>query len=211
VKRRPIALCVVAAWALGAYGCSHVTPSHEIRAKPEYIEAGVQTGDQVEITTKDGKYREFVVEDVSNNTIKGPSETIPFSDIQKIVKRSWTAPTHPCGGALPLGCSIPEVVLILSKEYAQQAEKFHPACVTHDFCSRHGVATYGATREECDTAMYDDMKKACKGMGGLGVLDVKEFGICQLAASQTYEAIRSHGEKHFQTTASTYCEYRDDP
>jgi hypothetical protein len=48
-------------------------------------------------------------------------------------------------------------------------------------------------------------------MGGLGVLDVKEFGICQLAASQTYEAIRSHGEKHFQTTASTYCEYRDDP
>ncbi len=211
MKPRSTALCVIAALSLGAYGCARITPSHDIRAKPEYIQAGVQTGDQVEITTKDGKYREFIVEDVSANSIKGASETILFSDIQSIVKRSWKEPTHPCGGALPLGCSIPEVVLVLSKEYAQQAEKFHPACVTHDFCYRHGVATYGATREECDTAIYDDMKKACKGMGGLGVLDVKDFSICQLAANQTYEAIRRKGEKHFQTTASTYCEYRDDP
>jgi coproporphyrinogen III oxidase len=112
---------------------------------------------------------------------------------------------------MPVGCSIPEVVLILSERYKQQADKFHPACVTHDFCYRHGFATYGTTREECDTAIYDDMKKACKGLGGLGVLDVKEFGVCQVAANQTYEAIRRHGEKHYQTTTSTNCEYREDP
>lgn len=196
---------------IGAYGCAKVTPSHDVRAKPEYIQAGVQTGDRVEITTKDGKTREFVVEDVGTNTITGPSETIPFSEIQSIVKRSWQEPAHPCGGATPVGCSIPEVVLLLSNDYERQAEKFHPACVTHDFCYRHGVATYGVTREECDTIIYEDMKKACKGVGGLGALDVKEFSICQLAASQTHGAIRRYGEKHFQTTASTYCEYRDDP
>lgn len=210
-KLPPLALVLLACLAIGAYGCSAVTPSHDIRVKPEYIKAGVQTGDRVEITTKDGKHRELVVEDVGTNAIRGPSETIPFSEIQSIVKRSWQEPAHPCGGQLPLGCSIPEVFLILSEDYAQQAEKFHPACVTHDFCYRHGVATYGATREECDTAIYSDMKNACKGFGGLGVLDAKEFGICQLAANQTYEAIRRHGEKHFQTSASTYCEYRVDP
>lgn len=93
---------------------------------------------------------------------------------------------HPCGGGLPVGCSIPEVILLLSGEYEQQAEKFHPACVTHDFCYRHGFATYGATREECDAIIYDDMKKTCEGAGGLDVFD-------------------------FRTTTSTYCEYRVDP
>jgi hypothetical protein len=202
---------VIAVLAVAPYGCSHVVPSHDIRAKPEYIRAGVQKGDSVEITTKDGKYREFVVEDVGTDAIEGPSETIRFSEIQSIVKRSWKEPTHPCGGGIPVGCSIPEVVLLLSEDYKQQAEKFHPACVTHDFCYRHGFATYGATREECDDVIYTDMKKACAGVGGLGVLDVQEFGICQLAANQTFEAIRRHGEKHFQTAMSTYCEYREDP
>jgi coproporphyrinogen III oxidase len=112
---------------------------------------------------------------------------------------------------VPVGCSIPEVVLLLSGDYEEQAEKFHPACVTHDFCYRHGVATYGVTRDECDTAFYDDMKKTCKGLGGLGVLDIQGFGTCQLAANQTYEAVRRRGEEHFQTTTSTYCEYREDP
>jgi hypothetical protein len=196
--------------ALGASGCSHAVPSHDIRADPEFIRAGVQVGDSVEITTKDGKQREFVVEDVSAEAIAGPAETIQFSEIQGIVKRSWKAPAHPCGGGLPVGCSIPEVVLILSEHYQQQANKFHPACVTHDFCYRHGFATYGTTREECDTVIYEDMKKSCKGLGGLGVLDVKEFSVCQLAANQTYEAIRRHGEQHYQTTTSTYCEYRED-
>lgn len=206
-----ITLSTLAGLVLGVYGCAKVTPSHDIRVKPEYIEAGVQAGDLVEITTKDGEQREFVVEEVAANAIKGPSETIPFSEIESIVKRSWKQPAHPCGGELPLGCSIPEVVLLLSNDYKRQADKFHPACVIHDFCYRHGFATYGATREECDTVIYEEMKKACQGFGGLGALDVKEFSMCQLAANRTYEAIRRYGEQHFQTSSSTYCEYRDDP
>ena len=206
-----IAFGVIAALLVSAYGCSHVVPSHSIRAKPEFIRVGVQAGDLVEITTKDGQYRKFVVEDVGTDTIEGPSETIRFNEIESIVKRSWKEPAHPCGGGMPVGCSIPEVVLLLSGDYERQAEKFHPACVTHDFCYRHGVATYSVTRDECDTAFYNDMKKACKGFGGLDVLDIQGFGKCQLAANQTYEVVRRRGEKHFQSTTSTYCDYRDDP
>ncbi len=211
IAKVSIAYGVIAALLISAHGCSHVVPSHSIPAKPEFIRVGVQTGDLVEITTKDGEYRKFVVQDIGIDTIEGPSETIRFSEIERIVKRSWKEPAHPCGGGLPVGCSIPEVVLLLSGDYEKQAEKFHPACVTHDFCYRHGVATYGVTRDECDTVFYNDMKKACKGLGGLSVLDIQGFATCQLAANQTYEAVRRRGEEHFQSTTSTYCEYREDP
>jgi hypothetical protein len=192
-------------------GCAQIVPSHEIRAKPDFIHAGVQAGDSVEITTKDGKYREFVVKNVGANTIEGSEETIPFSEITLLVKRSWKEPTHPCGGGVPVGCSIPQVVMILSEDYQEQADKFHPACVTHDFCYRHGFATYGAKKEECDSEFYDNMKIACDGTGGLGRLDITKYGICQLAANQTYEAVRRYGEEHYLTTTSLYCEYREDP
>jgi len=206
-----VVLGSITAVAISGYGCAQITPAHEIRAKPAFIHAGIQVGDLVEITTNDGKYRKFVVEDVATNTIEGPTETIRFSDIQRIVKRSWKEPTHPCGGGLPVGCSVPEVILILSEDYQEQAEKFHPACVTHDFCYRHGFATYGATRKACDTAILDEMKAACAGPRGLNMLDVEGFALCRLAATQTYEAIRDYGEKHFQTVTSSYCEYREDP
>ena len=41
--------------------------------------------------------------------------------------------------------------------------------------------------------------------------NVQGFGECQLAANQTYEVVRRRGEKHFHSTTSKYCEYRDDP
>ena len=211
IARVLTAFGTMAALAIAVYGCAQIVPSHDIRAKPEFIRVVVQAGDLVEITTKDGEYREFVVKDVGTNHIEGPSETIRFSDIQRIVKRSWQEPAHPCGGDIPVGCSIPEVVLILSEPYGQQAKKFHSSCVTHDFCYRHGSATYGATHAECDLIFYDDMKKACGSMGLANVLNVEDFSKCQLAASSTYEAVRRYGEKYFRTTTSTYCEYREDP
>jgi hypothetical protein len=119
-----------------------------------------------------------------------------------------TSPTPPCGGSQPLGCSIPTAVLVASKDYEEQADKFHNACVTHDLCYRHGEATYGMTRKACDVEFYDNMKTACSGFKGLGVLDPEEFAKCQFAAKQTYEAVRTHGEKHYRSATSTYCAYR---
>ena len=191
-------------------GCGHIVPSHNIPTNPKYILAGVQAGDSVEVTTGDGKYREFIVVSVGASSIEAPYESIPFSDIVKLVKRSWQEPAHPCGGGMPVGCSIPEVVLILSQQYESQAAKFHPACVTHDYCYRHGFATYGVEREQCDDDFYNNMKKACGGRAGLNRLNFREFGVCQLAANQTFQAVRRYGEQHFLTTTSLHCEYQEE-
>ena len=119
-----------------------------------------------------------------------------------------TSTTPPCGSSEPLGCSIPTAVLVVSKDYEAQADKFHSACVTHDLCYRHGEATYGMTRKQCDVEFYDNMKAACSGFKGLGVLDPEEFAKCQFAAKQTYEAVRTHGQNHYHSATSTYCAYR---
>ena len=188
-------------------GCATVTPAHDIPVTTEYIEAGVQVGDTLEITTNDGKETTIVVIDVGEDYIDGPDGGIAISDIQKIVKRSFHEPGHPCGANEPVGCSIP-AVLLLSDEYEQQAEKFHPACVTHDFCYRHGYATYGLTREECDADFLADMKASCKGTAGIGFLDPEQYSVCRLAADQTHNAVRLKGEPYFRTSTSTVCEYR---
>jgi hypothetical protein len=117
----------------------------------------------------------------------------------------------PCGDDEPLGCSIPPAIRTISKDYDEQADKFHHACVLHDLCYRHGAATYDLSREACDTEFYENMKSACKGSAGLGVLDPEEFAKCRFAALQTYEAVREHGEKHFRSAASSYCDYRAEP
>jgi hypothetical protein len=106
-----------------------------------------------------------------------------------------TSTAPPCGGSQPLGCSIPTAVLVVSQDYEAQADKFHSACVTHDLWA-------------CDTEFLDNMKTACSGFKGLGMLDPEEFAKCQFAAKQTYEAVRTHGEKHFQSATSSYCAYR---
>lgn len=191
-----------------AAGCSRIIPTHNIPAHPDYIHAGVQAGDTIAVTTKDGKSRIVEVTDVGVDWIESIDGTIHFSDIQAIEIQSWSAPQHPCGAGVPVGCSIPEVVRVLSGDYNQQTDKFHPACVIHDFCYRHGFATYGVNREQCDADFYESMKKACSGKGGIGIFDIKENSICRISASQTYEAVRRHGEPHFRTSNSTVCEYR---
>ncbi len=191
-------------------GCAAVTPSHNIPVRPDYIEAGVQPGDTLDITMLDGEERTIEVLDVRTDAIEAADGDIAIADIRSIVKRSWTLPGHPCGANEPVGCSIPEVILLLSEEFNSQAEKFHPACVTHDFCYRHGQITYGVTREQCDANFRVDMKKSCGGFAGLDVLDLEEYSICHIAADQIHNVVRLKGEPHFRTTTSSRCEYRPD-
>lgn len=193
--------------AASGAGCAQVAPSHEIPPRADYILAGVQEGDTIEVTTTDGKARTLVVTRISGQAIESDDEVIPIGHIKRLVKRSWAMPGHPCGGGEPVGCSIPEVVLVLSDDYSRQANKFNAACVTHDFCYRHGYATYGRSREQCDSNFLEDMKNECKGPAGLGVIDIKDHSACLIAATQTYEAVRTYGEQHFRTRSSTYCEY----
>lgn len=199
-------LCIVLAASLTG-ACSYA-PLHDVLVKPEHIKAGVRPGDTVEIETTEGKTVEFVVTAVTADAVEGDGQRVPISDMQKIGVRSWKEPQHPCGAGEPVGCSIPEVVLVLSDNLLQQADKFHRSCVTHDFCYRHGFATYGIERVECDKTFYQDMQTECGSGGALSVLDVKEYSLCNLAARQTFDAVRRHGEPAFRRSTSSYCEYR---
>lgn len=190
-----------------ASSCSIGTPKHDIPVRTEYIDAGVEVGDTLDITTKDGEEKTIIVVEIGMDYIEGEEGRIAISTIEKIVKRSFTEPGHPCGANEPVGCSIPEVVLLLSDQYKEQATKFHPACVTHDFCYRHGYATYGVEREQCDTAFLADMKASCGGMKGIGLLDLEQYSLCRIAADQTHGIVRLKGEQHFRTTTSSVCEY----
>lgn len=200
-KLTSVLFACFAAWSCG------YAPTHEIPAKPEYIQAGVKPGDTVIITTRDGEEITLVVSEVRATAIVADRRVVQFPDIEAIAVRSWSTPEHPCGAGEPVGCSIPEVVLLLSEQYKNQADKFHGACVTHDFCYRHGFATYGTERATCDANFYADMKARCGSMGALSMLDVKEYTICQTAALQTYEAVRRYGEDAYRSTTSTVCEY----
>jgi len=193
--------------ALTMSSCTYA-PLHDLPVRPDFIKAGVKPGDTVEIETKDGSKYKFEVTAVSAVDIEGDGVNLPVSEIEKIGVRSWEEPEHPCGAGQPVGCSIPEVVLALSELYRQQADKFHNACVAHDFCYRHGYATYGIERAECDDGFYQDMQDECSSMGAFSVLDVKNYSLCQLAAKQTVDAVRRYGEPAYRTTTSTYCEYR---
>lgn len=191
-----------------ACASSQLKPKHEIPVRNDYIKAGIQSGDTIDVTLANGDVKTIEVVDVRFNVIEGPEGEIHIGDIQSIVKRSFTAPDHPCGANEPLGCSIPEVVPLLSEHYAEQSAKFHPACVSHDFCYRHGHATYGDTRDQCDAEFLREMKEACGGLGGLNILDLKNYSICNTAAEQTYNAVRLKGEPHFRTTTSSFCDYK---
>jgi len=184
-----------------------VTPSHDIKPIPDHITTGVQAGDTIEIETIDGEKIKLVVEEVTLTSIKSADREFVFSDIAKLTKRSWSEPPHPCGAGEPVGCSVPEVFLALSDDYADQVEKFRKPCIVHDFCYRHGYATYGLERAQCDANFYDDMRSACAADGVLGIFDPEERAICELAANRTYAAVRTHGDEAFRTLTSTYCEY----
>ncbi|MDH3588516.1 MAG: phospholipase [Gammaproteobacteria bacterium] len=195
---------------LGLLAACSYAPRKEMPAHPMYIKAGIESGDTVEITTTDGQFYEFVVTDVEEGALAGDNVRIAFIDIEKLAKRSWQEPQHPCGAGIPVGCSMPAVLNAIDNQVTQ---RFHAECVRHDYCYRHGYATYGIDRETCDEQFYDDMKTRCAPPGVLGILNpggLMERAQCLTLAESMYRAVRRYGEPAFLTSASTNCPY-DEP
>jgi hypothetical protein len=210
-RSRQLALITLAASLCCA--CASVAPMKEVRPEPIFIEAAVEEDDEVAIRTTDGRELSFVVASVENGTITGvDGQEVPFADIGRISIRSWSEPKHPCGGGEPVGCSLPEVVTAVSKFHETYKEYFYSACAEHDYCYRHGSATYGLTQAYCDDRFYSDMMAMCDeaGVSILGITNLDglaERAKCRLAADQFYSAVQKYGHKAFRTTTSTYCEF----
>ncbi|MDH3646939.1 MAG: phospholipase [Gammaproteobacteria bacterium] len=183
------------------------TPTHDIPVQPEFIHAGIEPGDEVEIITVDGRAMSLVVVEVEENAIAGEEERVAFDEIAKLTKRSWREPTHPCGAGRPVGCSIPGAVNAIDES---AGSRFHPACARHDYCYRHGHATYGVDREACDTRFYTDLKAHCnkdKLFGVLSLGSLAEDAKCLAMAESMYQGVRRFGEDAFLIATSTYCPY----
>jgi len=110
-------------------------------------------------------------------------------------------------------------VAIASEVHNHYRDKFHDACEQHDYCYRHGFASYGLDRDACDAEFLAIMQGSCPAAptGNAGkILEIFNESLdsrsnCVAVAKDYHAAVRRHGEKYFETTASTYCEYNGPP
>lgn len=112
-----------------------------------------------------------------------------------------------CNTGGPPACSAPRVVTLLSEFHDRYREAFHGACVQHDLCYRHGLATYGFDRAECDARFLDDMRRKCRHWTNLDPADRLE---CEGAALHFEDMVRLYGEDRFEDPGN-YCEYLGPP
>jgi hypothetical protein len=109
-----------------------------------------------------------------------------------------------------LDCSLPS-----GASYAFQPQpdrmpialRFRQACAFHDFCYRHGLATYGYLQNDCDELLQEHAFRICRH-----VLEKEKEGAriddCRLEAKKITLAVRLFGSDAFQGWGdSTYYEF----
>ncbi len=207
-RRRRLALAMLCA-ALAA--CA---PARPVRNHPTYIAAALAPGDSVRIETRGGDVMRFRVAAVDGDEVVGEGgERVAMADIDQLSVRSWGQVGQPCADGRPLGCSVPLPVAAASVYHDHYRVRFEQACIQHDFCYRHGQATYGYDRGHCDERFLADMEAECESPAFgtdwiVGSIDkLSQGAACRSAAAQFYEAVRRFGEKAFRTTDSTVCAY----
>lgn len=211
-----IRFILVVIWIACAIAC---TPTHNVKPLPNFVNAGLEPGDRVSVTTHDDTEHEFVITEIRGDVLLGDDVAFGLQDIASIRKHAWERPQSPCGGEEPLGCSLPLLVSLASELHSHYREKFYDACAQHDYCYRHGFASYGTNRESCDDEFLLDMQNSCptEAVSRLGkVFDALDNSVesrqsCLSVADDFYAAVRRYGEQKFATSASTYCEYNGPP
>ena len=151
------------------------TPTHNVKPLPNFVQVGLEPGDRVTVTTHDGETHDLVITEIRGDVLVGGDAEFALQHIASIKKHAWKRPESPCGGEKPLGCSLPLLVSVASETHRHYQEKFYDACAQHDYCYRHGFASYGMDRKGCDDAFLTDMQNSCPDEPGsrLGkVLDV---------------------------------------
>ncbi len=80
---------------------------------------------------------------------------------------------------------------------------FGPACEQHDYCYRHGWATYGLSREECDHRFKRDMMRVCTRKDW--AIPFAGDMLCEAAATSFYRGVRTWGEDSYLTGGASSC------
>ncbi|AME26336.2 hypothetical protein AXG89_20840 [Burkholderia sp. PAMC 26561] len=118
-----------------------------------------------------------------------------------------------------INCSIPSIGDLAFKRPDGVSDirlRFRQACVNHDFCYRHGFATYGYTQNDCDTALQESAYRLCRQIQRGGGNDSKgefEGGInpysyCETEAKKVLLGVALGGSGSYKAAGrSTYFEY----
>ena len=214
----PVKTLALLSFVVLAAGCGS-KETYEVRPLPNFVGAAIVPGDTVIVTTHSHEDVEFVVTEVSGKSLHSADREFEFIDIAELRKVASERPPSPCGGSQPLGCSVPMLVSMASKEHGHYKETFYTACETHDYCYRHGVRTYGLDREFCDYEFLQNMQASCPrgSQSDFGSIfeamndNIDSRNTCMMVANDFHLAARDFGEKHFQTRSSSYCEYNGPP
>lgn len=202
-------LCMLLALAL----LSSCTQWWQVRPYPDFISAEIKPGDEVRIETREGVRSKLVVVAVKDDRIIGENQTIMLNDIVLLEKHSKSPPANPCSPQVPLECSVPQWAQVLHDSQTRFKEYFYPSCEQHDYCYRHGAATYGMSKNACDSEFLLDMQAQCHPDNITELLQLAGDGYttCGAVAVEFYLAVQKYGANRFKANTSTYCEYDGPP
>jgi len=185
----------------------------QVRPYPEFVTAEVKPGDKVRLETIDGESDKFQVSYVRYGSIEGEGRSVLLRDIAKLEKLSKVPPANPCSPQVPLGCSVPDWAQLLHESQRHFQEYFYPSCEQHDYCYRHGAATYGKSKNACDSEFLLDMQAQCNPEDFIDMLALAGDRQIECAAVtiEFYMAVQKYGVNRYQSAKSTYCEYDGPP
>ena len=109
------------------------------------------------------------------------------------------------GRGMGISCSVPPSVAFLTfsraKTEAPLSLQFRQACAYHDYCYRHGAATYGYTHAECDYLLQEHAYRLCKHVYG-----EDSQNICLTNARKVLLGVRVGGASSFKKNYSSETE-----
>lgn len=185
----------------------------QVRPYPDFVTAEIRQGDTVRVKTRDGQRSKLLVVAVSGDRIIGEDRTVLLDDIETLEKHSEQPPANPCGAGPPLGCSVPQWATVLHESQSRYSEFFYPSCEQHDFCYRHGAATYSKSKNDCDSEFLLDMQDQCNpdNIGELLIQAGDGYTSCGAVALEFYLAVQKYGGGAFRDSNSTWCAYDGPP
>ncbi|CAD6548006.1 hypothetical protein ACFQ3P_25680 [Paraburkholderia sabiae] len=122
-------------------------------------------------------------------------------------------------GGRSLDCSIPSWADIAFRRPSSQLSdvrlRFRQACVLHDFCYRHGLATYGYTQNDCDVMLQQSSYRLCRQVFAKDSTDSpgkpssdNPFSFCETEAKKVLLGVALGGAGSYMgPDRSTYFEY----
>jgi hypothetical protein len=113
-----------------------------------------------------------------------------------------------------LSCSLPWGIDYVFKRHEPEKERsipvrqrFRQACVFHDLCYRHGLATYGYTQNDCDELLQEQALRIC-----VSVTKPKGLIDCQIDAKKVAAGVKFAGFKDYRSwDRSTFFEFDPNP